>query len=141
MPAGRPSNYDYSLCEKICEQIARGGNIIKVLESDELYPSWETFRRWKREHAELQALYVKSVQDKSEAVLLEIDEIAQELRTGEIDASTANVLTQTLKWKAAKFYPKMFGDRTQIEQTSTVYTVELSEEERRKILEDLEGEL
>lgn len=141
MPAGRPSEYDFKLCEQICEQIARGGNIIKVLESKEYFPSWETFRRWKRNHAELQALYINSVQDKSEAVLLEIDEIAEELRRGDIDASTANVLTQTLKWKAAKFYPKMFGDRQHIEQTQTNINIELSEEDRKAILRDLEGEL
>jgi hypothetical protein len=29
----------------------------------------------------------------------------------EIEASTYNVLAQTLKWKMAKFYPKVFGDK------------------------------
>lgn len=137
----RPSEYDFGLCEAICEKIARGGNIIKVLESEKEFPSWETFRRWKRNHAELQALYINSVQDKSEAVLMEIDEIAEELRRGDIDASTANVLTQTLKWKAAKFYPKMFGDRQHIEQTQTNINIELSEGDRKAILRDLEGEI
>ena len=29
----------------------------------------------------------------------------------EIDPSTYNVLIQTLKWKMAKFYPKVFGEK------------------------------
>ena len=115
---GRPSNYDFDLCEEICEEVAIGGNIIKVLESKDSYPTWPTFRKWKNEHSELFTLYIKAIQDKSEAVLFEMDEISQELRTGKIDASTANVLIQTLKWKAAKFYPKMFGDNKNVDLTT-----------------------
>ena len=34
--------------------------------------------------------------------------------TKEIDPSTYNTLAQTIKWKMAKFYPKVFGDKTDI---------------------------
>jgi hypothetical protein len=33
---------------------------------------------------------------------------------GEIEASVANVVMQTDKWLASKFYPKMYGDKTDI---------------------------
>ena len=115
---GRPSKYDFKLCEEICEEIALGGNIIKVLDSKDKYPTWSTFRKWKNENAELSTLYVKAIQDKSEAVLFEIEEISQELRNGILEPSTANVLIQTLKWKAAKFYPKMFGDNKNVDHTT-----------------------
>lgn len=110
------TNYDYALCESICEEVANGGNVVKVLKDNKKYPSWSTFRRWKNEHEELRTLYVNAIQDKSEAVLFEIDEISMELRKGILEPSVANVLIQTLKWKAAKFYPKMFGDK--IDHTS-----------------------
>lgn len=118
MPAGRPSEYDYELCEKICEEVANGKNVIDALKKNENFPSWSTFRRWKNENDELQTLYVKAIQDKSEAVIFEIDEISAELRRGDLEPSVANVLIQTLKWKAAKFYPKMFGDNKNIDHTS-----------------------
>lgn len=113
----RPSEYNFQLCEEICEGVAAGGNVINVLERNEDYPSWSTFRRWKNENEELQTLYVKAIQDKSEAVALEIDNICQDLKNKIYDPATANVLIQTLKWKAAKFYPKMYGDKTTIEAT------------------------
>jgi hypothetical protein len=53
-------------------------------------------------------------------ILCEIDEIALDLRNGLIDAPTANVLIQTLKWKAAKFYPKMYGDRQTVEHEGEI---------------------
>jgi hypothetical protein len=114
----RLSEYNYDDCEDICEEVANGRNIIDVLDSNNDFPSWSTFRRWKNEHQELQTLYVKAIQDKSEAVIFEIDEICQELRSGKLEASVANVLIQTLKWKAAKFYPKMFGDNKNVDMTT-----------------------
>lgn len=107
----RPSEYNFKICEEICDEIANGKNIIKVLESKEEFPSWPTFRRWKNENEELRTLYVNSQQDKGIALENEIDDTMQLLKEGTIDASTANVLIQTLKWKMAKFYPKLFGEK------------------------------
>lgn len=118
MPGGRPNGYNFELCEEICEKVARGGHIIKVLESDERYPSWDTFRRWKNENAELSALYVNSIRDKSEACTLEITTLMEEVKQGKIDAQAGRLLIDTLKWFAAKFYPKMYGDRQNIDHTT-----------------------
>lgn len=114
----RPSEYDFKLCEEICDEIANGKNIIKVLESKKEFPSWPTFRRWKNEHEELRTLYVNSQQDKGIALENEIDDTMKLVKEGTIDASTANVLIQTLKWKMAKFYPKMFGDKIEVDQNT-----------------------
>lgn len=123
----RPSEYNFKLCEEICDEIANGKNIIKILESKEEYPSWPTFRRWKNEHAELRTLYVNSQQDKGIALENEIDDTMQLVKEGTIDASTANVLIQTLKWKMAKFYPKMFGDKLEVDQNTNM-TISWNEE-------------
>lgn len=118
MAAGRPSEYNYELCESICEEVANGKNVIAALKENDAFPSWSTFRRWKNDNEELQTLYVKAIQDKAEAVIFEIDSITFDLRKGKLEPSVANVLIQTLKWKAAKFYPKMFGDNKNIDHTS-----------------------
>ena len=123
----RPSEYNFKLCEEICDEIANGKNIIKILESKEEYPSWPTFRRWKNEHEELRTLYVNSQQDKGIALENEIDDTMQLVKEGTIDASTANVLIQTLKWKMAKFYPKMFGDKIEVDQNANM-TITWNEE-------------
>ena len=106
----RPSEYDYELCIKICEEIASGGNIVTVLNGTEEYPAWSTFRRWKRDNDELRTLYVNSQQDKAEALEHEMDDYRNMLLTKEIDASTYNTLVQTLKWKMSKYYAKMYGE-------------------------------
>ena len=128
----RISEYDYKLCEEICELVACGSNLMDALNSSDRFPAWPTFRRWKSEHSELRTLYVNSVQDKSEPLLKEMDEIGQDLRNGVIDASTANVLIQTLKWKLAKFYPKMFGDKQYIDHTTNGESIQAPIQWRKK---------
>lgn len=118
----RSSEYNFDLCIEICELVANGQNIISALQSEERYPSWPTFRRWKRENEELRTLYINSVQDKAEALESEMDDYRSMLLAKEIDASTYNTLVQTLKWKMAKFYPKMFGDKIQQEHSGEVTT-------------------
>ena len=113
----RSSEYDFKKCIEICELVANGQNITKVLKSNNQYPTWSTFRRWKSNHSELRTLYVNAVQDKSEPLLQEMDDILTDLRNGKIEPSVANVLIQAIKWKMAKFYPKMFGDKTRHEVT------------------------
>jgi hypothetical protein len=112
----RPSEYNFELCKEVCDQIANGNNIVAILESDERFPSWPTFRYWKSNNDELLTLYVNSQRDKAIALENELDDLRNMLYAKEIEASTYNVLAQTLKWKMAKFYPKVFGDK--IDHTS-----------------------
>lgn len=109
----RPSEYNLELCEEICERVALGENVVKILESDDKFPCFKTWCSWKRNNDELLQLYVNSVQDKSDVELKEMEEIQKELREGSLTPSQANVLIQTIKWKLAKFYPKMYGDKVE----------------------------
>lgn len=110
----RLTEYDFNICEEVCNKVSDGKNIKKVLKENENYPSFPTWCKWKRENIELLNLYVNAIQDKAESIDDLIDEIFESLREDKIEPSAANVLIQTLKWKASKYYPKMFGDRTDI---------------------------
>lgn len=107
----RPSEYNFLLAQEICEDVANGFNIKTVLKSRDEYPSFPTWCKWKRENDELLNLYTRSIQDKSESVDEEIDHIYDEIKAGNIEPAAGRILIDTLKWKAAKYYPKMFGDK------------------------------
>lgn len=114
MGAGRPSEYNFEMCQAICEEVAEGFNIKTVLKSKSEYPDFSTWCRWKRNNEELRNLYVNAMQDKAESEMEEIDYIRDQLKTGEMDPSVGNVLIQTGKWLSSKFYPKMFGDKVDV---------------------------
>ena len=46
----RLTEYNYDLCVEICDKVADGLNIMDILESNDNYPSWSTFRRWKNDN-------------------------------------------------------------------------------------------
>lgn len=110
----RLTEYNIDLCKEICEKVSLGSHIKDVLNSNDKYPSIPTWNRWKREQPELLNLYTCSIQDKAEMVIWEINQAMSELKAGVIDAPSARVIIDTYKWMAAKFYPKMFGDKIDI---------------------------
>jgi len=116
----RPSEYNYELCVEVCKEVANGFNIKTVLSSKAEYPDFSTWCDWKRKNDELANLYTRSIQDKAESVDEEIDLIFSEVRSGGIDPSTGRLLIDTLKWKASKYYPKMFGDKVQQEHSGEI---------------------
>ena len=107
----RPSEYNFELCKEICDKVAEGANIKTVLSLKQEYPDFSTWCRWKRNNEELRNLYVNAMQDKAESEIEEMEHVYDMLKAGELEPSVANVLIQTKKWTAAKFYPKMFGDK------------------------------
>lgn len=116
----RLTEYDYDLCIEICDKLADGDNIKRILNSDSNYPNWTTFRRWKQLNSELSTLYINSQQDKAIALENELDDLRDMLLSKEIDTSTYNTLAQTIKWKMAKFYPKVYGDKIQQEHSGEI---------------------
>jgi hypothetical protein len=114
----RLSEYDFDLCKEICLKVADGKNIKAVLSENEDYPDFSTWCRWKRENTQLYNLYINSIQDKAESLDFELDQLKDWLLMKHIDPSTYNTLAQTIKWKMAKFYPKMFGDKIDIDHTT-----------------------
>lgn len=117
MKAGRPVTYNFELCKEICVRLY-DESLTDVLNSDDRFPARSTFFEWKRNNKELSDLYVNIAQDKGILFIEEIDQTIQDLRDKTIDPSSANVIIQSLKWKAAKFYPKMFGEKSEIDITS-----------------------
>ena len=47
-----------------------------------------------------------------------MEEIQKDLRENKLTPSQANVLIQTIKWKLAKFYPKMYGEKSELDITT-----------------------
>ena len=110
----RPSKYDIKVCNEICERIVLGEHIKPILDSDDRFPTFPTWCKWKRENDELFNLYTRSIQDKAEMLVFEINQTMFDVRTGVLDASQGRLIIDTYKWLASKFYPKMYGDKVDV---------------------------
>lgn len=99
----------------ICDELADG--ITVEAACMKMGVNYRTFRRFiEKGDEKIGQLYARAREWRGEACLMKIDDIMHKLETGQIDSSTANVLINTEKWKASKFYPKMYSDtvRTQM---------------------------
>lgn len=110
------SKFDMDIVQKICELVADGANVKDACQKNGI--SYDAFRDWRNDNNIVSNLYVKAVQDKGDSEDAKIDDALTKLEKGEIDASTANVIIQTHKWRASKYYPKMFGQNSSIDLTT-----------------------
>lgn len=114
--SGRPEmEITPELWKEICDLVAAGISIRNALAAHpDRFPQWDRFRAEKDANQEFNAQYTRALQDKGEMEVCDIEEICDDLRKGKIEAPAANVIIQAKKWKAGKFYPKMYGEKVDV---------------------------
>lgn len=122
----RPSTYNFELAKEICERVSNGESIKHVLDSKDEYPTFPTWCKWKRDNQELLSLYIRAREDKAESVDDKIDDVIRKIESGQLDPAQGRVIIDALKWKASKYYPKMFGDSSKVDVTTNGKDVQQS---------------
>ena len=119
MPVKGDSKYNLDICIEICRRHANGENIKEILKSNpKIYPHYSTWCEWVVEHKDLSDLYTRAREGKSHSTVSEIDEILNKLLSGKIDAQTAKVLIDALKWRAGKESRNLYGEGSKVDVTS-----------------------
>lgn len=107
---GRPTSYTKELGAEICELIAMRVPLVRICEMPGM-PSERTIYSWKRKHPDFLHEYARAREHRADARADRIDEIAEELRTGKLDAPTARTLFDVERWQAGREKPAVYGDR------------------------------
>ena len=113
----RPSIYSEKLVDKMLEEIASGRSVIGLCRDEEWTPNAETWYRWLYKIEGLSNRYAqaKSVQSEREAdIILDIADNATNQ-----DYQVARLRVDARKWIASKLLPNKYGERTQIDHSST----------------------
>lgn len=97
-----------------CDLYANGESLKNACKANGI--SRIAFYERTKKNSELLNQYTRAREYAGDACLDKIHDFEEMLKAGQIDSSSANVLIQTEKWKAQKYYPKMYGDtvRTQM---------------------------
>jgi hypothetical protein len=109
---GRPSLYSEDLADEICERIANDEGLSAICR-DPRMPTRTTVYRWCRESETFRDNYARAREDQGHTQADEMKEVRRKLEAGEIDAHTARVLSDILKWEAGKRSPRYYGDKIQ----------------------------
>lgn len=99
------------LFPEIILDVADGMSLVKACKLRKA--STQSFHDYMNTDEKLKDAYARAREDRGDTCSDKIEEIEKKLEDGLIDSATARVLIDTEKWKAAKFYPKMYGDRVE----------------------------
>ena len=116
----KPNKID-DLLEDILNDVAfENKSIVKACRDRKVSP--QTLWELKENDQRIKEQYTLATQFRAEGCIDAIEQTQADLRNGIIDAATARVLIDTEKWKACKFYPKVYGDKQEIDHHVTVKT-------------------
>jgi hypothetical protein len=126
----------------ILDAIADGASLKSALLLVSPSPSYTTAKRYLREDADLREQYRSACQDRADRLAEEILTLADESMPDHLDGKERGAWVQqqrlrvdTRKWLAAKLYPKMYGERLDVNTTETRISIvaALAEAEQRMI--------
>ena len=101
--------------DALIELIENGYSVVKACK--ELEVNTSTFWTYIDENDDKKYQYTRARENRGDKCLDKIEEYETQLLNKLIDAPTARVLIDTEKWKACKFYPKMYGEKQAVEVT------------------------
>ena len=124
--AGRPTLFTDELANEICDRVSNGESIGDICKESYM-PERPVVWRWRYENKTFSDMYDIAMKNKADFKCDQTDEYIKKLESGLIEPAAANVIINTLKWQAAKFYPRFYSDKQIVEsKNETVnYNVDL----------------
>jgi hypothetical protein len=111
---GRPSSYTPELGIAICARLASGESL-RSIGLDEALPHRATIMAWLHRHEDFRRMYTAARELGAEAMADEV--VAMAMAAKPEEANAVRVAVDAVKWAAAKFAPKRWGDRITAEVT------------------------
>jgi hypothetical protein len=110
---GRPTIYTQAIADEICERLAHGETLRKMV-LDEHMPPAGTIYRWLDSNESFRDQYARArVRQADYYAEMIIDE-----SFGAHDASIGRLRMDALKWASSKIAPKKYGDKIELESNS-----------------------
>jgi hypothetical protein len=117
---GRPVKWpqEHPVWRQIVHMVSEGQSLSTVLNTNKSLPDWSLFYAMMAQDPELRQAYEKATQDRADKLVDEILSIADEEMPEGLEGASASAWVQrkrmqvdARKWIAAKFRPKLYGDR------------------------------
>lgn len=128
--------------------LVASGKSARVACEEKGMPSYVTVWNWMKSDDDFRGKYQVASELRAQGIDDQIDVALKRMLDGEIDAQQARVIVDTYKWRAAKLYPKLYGDNQKIDVehkvTSFVDELKLAAvkiEQKRLAENTIEGEV
>jgi hypothetical protein len=132
---GRPTTYTPELGALICDLMAEG-QTLRTICADEAMPKVSTIGQWRAAHPEFASLYAhaRELAGEAEADLAKAySEMTHVLLPNgmyvPVDVQRSRLMADTAKWRAAKLFPKDYGDKLALEHSGSITFNDMADED------------
>jgi hypothetical protein len=108
----KPAPYSKAVCDILCQRVANGENLVKVLKEPGM-PTYSQVKRWARQNPEFDQAMEQAHKDAADYLAdraLEVAEKAYEDGVGASQMVKVQHLTDIIKWRAGVNNPKKFAN-------------------------------
>ena len=114
-----PMGFDQATVDEICERIAEGEALAAICKDDHI-PCYSIIMKWLRGNETFVKQYARAREDQADTIYCEIIDVEKQLKDGKIDPSTARVLGDLKRWRAARMKPKVYGDHRELRVSAKI---------------------
>ena len=102
--------------ERVIAEIQTGRSLRQVCK-DEGMPHFTTVLRWVASDADFAIKYTRARVAQADTLFDRMEEVEEQVSAGTMDSHAARVVLDSMRWRASKLAPKVYGDRLDVSVT------------------------
>ena len=104
--------------ERLVAEIQTGRSLRQVCK-DEGMPHFTTVLRWVASDADFAIKYTRARVAQADTLFDRMEEVEEAVSAGTMDSHAARVVLDSMRWRASKLAPKVYGDRLDVSVTDS----------------------
>ena len=106
------------IMDRIMAELETGRSLVQVCKDDGM-PDRETVSRWMRDEPGYAAKYAYARAMQADTLFSEMADVEAKVQSGTMDSHAARVVLDSMRWRASKLAPKVYGDRLDVSVSDT----------------------
>jgi len=103
-----------AMVDSLLVQIEAGKSMREVCRMDGM-PDHTTVIRWMRDDASLATRYARARMAQADVLFDRMEAVEEAVTAGTMDSHAARVVLDSMRWRASKLAPKVYGDRLDVQ--------------------------
>jgi hypothetical protein len=104
--------------EKVITEIQTGRSLRQVC-GDEGMPNFRTVQRWIVSDGSFAVRYARARTAQADTLFDRMEAVEEAVSAGTMDSHAARVVLDSMRWRASKLAPKVYGDRLDVSVSDT----------------------
>jgi len=104
--------------EKVITEIQTGRSLRQVCQDDGM-PDFRTVQRWIVSDGQFAVRYARARMAQADVLFDRMEAVEEAVSAGTMDSHAARVVLDSMRWRASKLAPKVYGDRLDVQVSDT----------------------